>query len=229
MSKSARTDEIDALVSSVRDFVSHKDLQKDLPQETPERLVLTPEQLVRESAPDDTPSEPESPTIAELPEAAVVDIVHRLRGNKPNAREGLEEKIAELEAAVTAQPDEWEADEGEEFEDEAWAFSAFQTPQHDSDTPEDMPEPQVDDAPDVGENPPPVDEDDDTPDGDAITNLLAAGTADAVAEDALRAMITKIVHEELTGELGERMTRNVRKLVRREINRVLLSRELGLD
>jgi len=29
--------------------------------------------------------------------------------------------------------------------------------------------------------------------------------------------------------MGERITRNVRKLVRREINRVLASRELGQD
>jgi hypothetical protein len=229
MSKSARTDEIDALVSSVRDFVSHKDLQKDLPQDTPERLVLTPEQLVRENAPEGMAPVPDSSTIAEPPEAAVVDIVHRLRSAKPDAVEGLEEKVAELEAAITAQPDEWEADEGEAFEDEAWAFSAFQAPPDDSGTPDEMPEPEVDDAPEVGENLPSVDGENDSPEDDGITNLLAAGTADAVAEEALRAMIIDIVHEELTGELGERMTRNVRKLVRREISRALLGRELGLD
>jgi hypothetical protein len=229
MSKSARTDEIDALVSSVRDFVSHKDLQKYLPQDTPERLVLTPEQLVREKAPEDMVSVPDSSAIAELPEAAVVDIVHRLRGAKPDAPEGLEEKVAELEAAITAQPDEWEADEGEAFEDEAWASSAFQAPPDDSDMTDEVPEPEADDAPEVGENLPPVDGEDDSPEDDGITNLLAAGTADAVAEEALRAMIIDIVHEELTGELGERMTRNVRKLVRREISRALMSRELGVD
>lgn len=229
MSKSARTDEIDALVSSVRDFVSHKDLQKELPKDTPERLVLTPEQLVREEAAEDTPIEPESPVNAGPSEAAVVDIVHRLRATQPGAREGLEETIAELEAAVTAQPDEWEADEGESFEDEAWAFSAFQTPQDDSALTEDVDDATTDEASGMGENPPPAVADDETPDDASVENILAVSTADEMAQDVLRAMITEIVHEELTGELGERMTRNVRKLVRREINRVLLSRELGQE
>lgn len=44
-------------------------------------------------------------------------------------------------------------------------------------------------------------------------------------EDALRDLVSEIVRQELTGELGERITRNVRKLVRREIHRALLTRE----
>jgi len=36
--------------------------------------------------------------------------------------------------------------------------------------------------------------------------------------------VAEIVREELTGEFGDRITRNVRKLVRREINRVLSGR-----
>ena len=36
-------------------------------------------------------------------------------------------------------------------------------------------------------------------------------------EAALRAMINAIVREELQGELGERINRNLRKLIRREI------------
>jgi hypothetical protein len=38
-------------------------------------------------------------------------------------------------------------------------------------------------------------------------------------------MVTDIVRQELQGALGERITRNVRKLVRREIYRVLNSQE----
>jgi hypothetical protein len=45
-------------------------------------------------------------------------------------------------------------------------------------------------------------------------------------EDALRDLISQIVREELKGELGERITRNVRKLVRAEIARALASRDL---
>jgi hypothetical protein len=44
-------------------------------------------------------------------------------------------------------------------------------------------------------------------------------------EAALRAMIAEIVRQELQGSLGERITRNVRKLVRREISRMMTSEE----
>lgn len=45
-------------------------------------------------------------------------------------------------------------------------------------------------------------------------------------EASLRELVTDIVREELQGALGERITRNVRKLVRREIQRALTSQEL---
>ncbi len=44
-------------------------------------------------------------------------------------------------------------------------------------------------------------------------------------EETLRDMVSQMVREELQGELGDRITRNVRKLVRREIQRALASRE----
>ncbi|MDQ7069429.1 MAG: hypothetical protein Q9M48_01545 [Rhodobacterales bacterium] len=47
-----------------------------------------------------------------------------------------------------------------------------------------------------------------------------------VDEDMLREMVSEIVRQELQGALGERITRNVRKLVRREIHRALASQEL---
>ena len=45
-------------------------------------------------------------------------------------------------------------------------------------------------------------------------------------EEALQALVANIVRQELQGVLGERITRNVRKLVRREIHRVLMSKDL---
>ncbi|MGR3493439.1 MAG: hypothetical protein ACU0DW_15410, partial [Shimia sp.] len=48
----------------------------------------------------------------------------------------------------------------------------------------------------------------------------------ALDEGALREMVAEIVREELQGELGERITRNVRKLVRREIHRAMASKDL---
>lgn len=45
-------------------------------------------------------------------------------------------------------------------------------------------------------------------------------------EDAMRLLVGRLIREELQGELGERITQNVRKLVRSEIKRVLESRML---
>ena len=45
--------------------------------------------------------------------------------------------------------------------------------------------------------------------------------------EMLRDMVSEIVRRELQGSLGERITRNVRKLVRREIYRALEARDLG--
>ncbi|MDF3413042.1 hypothetical protein HKX54_01110 [Sulfitobacter sp. M57] len=47
-----------------------------------------------------------------------------------------------------------------------------------------------------------------------------------IDEEALRDLVSEIVRAELQGALGERITRNVRKLVRREIHRALAAQEL---
>ena len=47
-----------------------------------------------------------------------------------------------------------------------------------------------------------------------------------LGENALRDIVRETVREELQGALGERITRNVRKLVRREIHRALAAQEL---
>ena len=62
--------------------------------------------------------------------------------------------------------------------------------------------------------------DEDEPDLAAIF-----GDDSVIDEDMLRDMVSDIVRQELQGVLGERITRNVRKLVRREIQRVLASQE----
>ena len=59
-----------------------------------------------------------------------------------------------------------------------------------------------------------------------VAAALFASDADVLDEDALRELISDIVREELQGALGERITRNVRKLVRREIHRALAAQDL---
>lgn len=57
---------------------------------------------------------------------------------------------------------------------------------------------------------------------------IAATVTDAFVdldEDTLRPLVANLIREELQGELGERITRNVRKLVRREILRALAARD----
>lgn len=59
-------------------------------------------------------------------------------------------------------------------------------------------------------------------------NRTGSNLADAVVdEDFLRDIVSEIVREELQGDLGERITRNVRKLVRREIHRAMASRDFN--
>lgn len=58
--------------------------------------------------------------------------------------------------------------------------------------------------------------------GSAVAN--PAGTQ-LMDPDMMRAMVSQMIREELQGEMGERITRNVRKLVRREINRVISAQE----
>ncbi|HVL19560.1 MAG TPA: hypothetical protein VM422_01020 [Amaricoccus sp.] len=59
---------------------------------------------------------------------------------------------------------------------------------------------------------------DDDGDDDAPGERSAAPILD---EESLRSLVNQIVREELQGELGERIGRNLRKLIRREIVQIL--------
>ncbi|MEM7718731.1 MAG: hypothetical protein AAF222_05970 [Pseudomonadota bacterium] len=64
---------------------------------------------------------------------------------------------------------------------------------------------------------------------DAGTTALEradAALATLADEDAMRLLVGRLLRDELQGELGERITQNVRKLVRSEVKRMILSREL---
>lgn len=68
----------------------------------------------------------------------------------------------------------------------------------------------------------PIAEDEVSPEPEILTDGISAETEDqsfVLDEDMLRDMVHDIVRQELQGVLGERITRNVRKLVRREIQR----------
>lgn len=63
--------------------------------------------------------------------------------------------------------------------------------------------------------------------GTATELVDADGSPIAVLDEAgLQEIVRQMIRQELQGELGERITRNVRKLVRAEINRALIARDL---
>lgn len=159
-------------------------------------------------------------------------------------RRALESTIAELEAAISDAADEWEPDGSEETPVMDWdaasevgvffsrrfasggpiedaEFSEPADREHEIDADElaekfeaaeaRFAEADIEDAPDPLE--------------DQLTAYLEQD--EVLDEQTLRRMVAEIVREELQGPLGERITRNVRKLVRREIYRALA--EHGFD
>ena len=129
----------------------------------------------------------------------------------------LESTIAELEAAIAQQGGEWEPD-GSSFEEDPDAEEVLSEPVHDwVDSTANEAEPIARAAIDENHGFTPVE--------DTVEADLFGGEESVIEEEALRDMVSDIVRQELQGALGERITRNVRKLVRREINRVLAAQD----
>ncbi len=135
----------------------------------------------------------------------------------------LTARVETMEAAVAEQPDEWEPDGS--IEETFSGETVEPLPWHDIET-ETRPvaeqeEKQLEHAARM-----------DAAMSDSTMSDTAGGDdseawfgSDAVMdEEALRDMVGEIVRQELQGALGERITRNVRKLVRREIHRALMSK-----
>lgn len=221
MSNMARSDEIDELVSSVRNLVSYKDAGTARRLHVQDKLILTPALRI-----DIPASEAE---VAEISQETAADHDAPLQGPVTTEKPTLGATAAELEAAVTARAEDWEADGGETFDQAAWAASAFEPPQDDSAA---LGTPPAESIPDVAlplaepelptQNSPELSDLEDR----IADQIVAQHGVTSIDEGALRAAVVRILREELAGDMGERITRNVRKLVRREINRVLVSRDL---
>lgn len=141
------------------------------------------------------------------------DISGLSRASEAKARSHLSEKIAALETAIARTADQWEPDgngrdayAGTRAPTMEWrdgvSFDGKGAPLSEDDLTE--PVATVDDEADV----PWVEED------------------QIIDEAALRLLVGDIVRSELQGELGERITRNVRRLVHREIMRALAAHDL---
>lgn len=64
------------------------------------------------------------------------------------------------------------------------------------------------------------------PQADPVMSGADLAEVPPAAEAALRDLVRDLIREELQGTLGERITRNVRKLVRAEIARAMSMRDL---
>ncbi|HKL69191.1 hypothetical protein [Salibaculum sp.] len=150
-----------------------------------------------------------------------------------NRRSALEATIAELEASVGGEGFEPDGSEAANMAATlAWPRSRRSRINFGAEaarTVQDAPEEVVSAAEDDPSNEDTTAEDlargtgpDDPYDASYDEELSGLEALDAAA---LRALVAEIVREELQGALGERITRNVRKLVRREIYRILSSQD----
>jgi cell pole-organizing protein PopZ len=143
----------------------------------------------------------------------------RVDGSTASTANTEQPVLAEVTDSVEA------ANDQPNHEDDTTAEAQMSTPEAD---------PEIVDA-DLPTDDSPVDKDmageilDDTIADRDILTAEPAGFAPGMMmdEDTLRDMISDIVRQELQGDLGEKITRNVRKLVRREIHRTMVSNELS--
>ncbi|MEM6848087.1 MAG: hypothetical protein AAF580_08435 [Pseudomonadota bacterium] len=145
----------------------------------------------------------------------------------------LSSKLETLQAAVAEQAEDWEPDDGDQESLAASDVEPLPWREIEAET-ADMPEPDAEAIAAAGMAADPQAQSDRV-DATAQAETSPAGedAADGwygndalIDEDALRLMVGDILRQELQGALGERITRNVRKLVRREIHRALVSKGL---
>lgn len=199
--------EIEDVLSSIRRLVS-EDLRgapaADPVRPAVPRLVLTPALRVDAPVAPEPQAEPE--TVA------------------PVGREALVARLAELEAILDAQDQSFEEDAGEALDlpvAVARLAEAAEAPFIDSSADEAQPavapEPVAEESFTWTEPVEAAGEDEVLP----AASEEPFATLDAAT---LRELIRDVLREELQGEIGERVTRNLRKMIRTEVSRALTAR-----
>jgi hypothetical protein len=256
MSEPMTSGEIEDVLSSIRRLVSEdlRPQARAVLQSAPapsvvtvppsadrEKLMLTPALRVV-SPPDPAPVVDEA-RFVQVEDAPVVP--------EPTQRLRLDTVVATIGAAVSAPADGWEAETGDAT---VTRLSWVVPPDPQADAPrmaaEDAAAPATGDGAQAGglhfarqarraeqtgkdaaAGPPQRDR----PDGGAeVEGATDVGAEERGAEDgaidldeaALRDLVRDMIREELQGPLGERITRNIRKLVRSEIARMQAARDL---
>ncbi|WP_300031860.1 hypothetical protein [uncultured Roseobacter sp.] len=245
MSNPVTNSQVEDVLSSIRRLVSDNKRAgtPDRDADEADRLVLSPQQRVASQTGEtsDAPAAPASRAVLTLmPEDAVrqdgpvddgVSETMPARSGDHSATNGdaarggsLADKVAALETAIAARSDQWEPDgDGRD------AYSGTRAPAISLQNTVDL---DGTGAP-IGEDGEPL-EPVATVRAEAGAGVQPDADADPVPrpeehildEAALTELVANIVRRELQGDLGERITRNVRKLVRREVMRALATRDL---
>lgn len=236
MSKPVSNTDVEDVLSSIRRLVSDNKGHGGAasPGQAPERLVLSPQQRVTDTdvlrlqhadavhVPDPSDTGEDQPEVEPSDAVATADASPAERDGADDATpesrahkiEALTAKIAALETAIAKTADQWEPDgaskddyAGTQSEGMMWSENA---------------ELDATGKPLTSEEEPVVE----TPKQEVLVLPEGMSEEDILDEAALRDLVAEIVRSELQGALGERITRNVRKLVRREIHRALAARDL---
>lgn len=135
----------------------------------------------------------------------------------------LQARLGALEAALETSDEAFEPEEADDGDYAGTSTAELSWAEDDLELPsEPQPEPRAEAEPET----PPVLSEEGPQEADEIKNLLQdPDPVAALDEAALEDLVTEIVRRELQGVLGERITRNVRKMVRREIQRALALKE----
>lgn len=141
------------------------------------------------------------------------------------SHQSLTAKIAALEEVIGREPDQWEPESEGLGENAGTDVDALPWEDH----------VQADNAPDPAVKPeeaapvePVAQSVQETVDATDDTDPALSDMEDTILDEAmLRDLVSTIVREELQGALGERITRNVRKLVRREIHRAMSAQDFN--
>ncbi|QCO54910.1 hypothetical protein EOK75_03385 [Pseudorhodobacter turbinis] len=216
MSEPMSSGEIEDVLSSIRRLVT-EDLRPAAPSPSEEpvgKLLLTPALRVVSGEPVEPSRQPARPK-AKSPAA---------EEPQTQAQADMARVLSEIRAAVAGTHQEWEPENG----DGPMAPVSWQAPEW-------VPEAEV--VPPKGDGRRATEKEiADAAEAAAVAEITARMAAEAAPADAgqlggiddkvLRDLVRDLIREELSGSLGERITRNVRKLVRAEINRAITARNL---
>lgn len=227
-------DEVEAVSSSAtqsetrhdaEDIAAVDDLSSDMDSGPTAAPWHDPQATLYQAAASGAEEEDDTAQTGEFPdEESLAELSQEALAANSERVSAVVQKIAELEAKVAHTQGQWEPDGASSDPYAGTNIETLEWTDHIEDTAEENAD-QMGYAVDAEDETLRVAEEaviDETL--ETIDNLTAEeGYLD---EESLRELVAEIVRSELQGALGERITRNVRKLVRREIQRALAAQDL---